>query len=140
MMKNPYAVYKKVKQETTTPQEAVLLAYNGILSYLEKAKSYMQEKNYELTNETIFKARRLLSELTLGLNDDCAELSDKFRAIYNYCYNLTILANLRKDPAVLDEVISLIKPLRDAWQEMKEKIKDEIKSEENSDSIAVAGK
>ncbi len=113
---NPVKVYRQVKKQTTTPAEAIFLAYQGIIDFLDKAKNFMQEKDYASCGENIFRARRLLSELTLALNDDVGELADKFRALYNYCYRRTIDANLQKDPEILDEVISLISPLRDAWK------------------------
>ncbi len=114
---NPWKAYRKVKQETTTPQEAVLLAYGGIIAFLEEAKEAMLEKDYARCGECIFRARRLLSELTIGLNDDVSELADNFRALYNYCYRRTIDANLQKDPNILDEVLSLLRPLQEAWIE-----------------------
>ncbi len=122
---NPWKTYRKVKQETTTPQEAVLLAYGGIVSFLEEAKEAMINKDYARCGECIFRARRLLSELTIGLNDEVSELADKFRALYNYCYRRTIDANLNKDPKILDEVLSLLKPLQDAWIEGLKKIASE---------------
>ena len=114
---NPWKAYKKVKMETTTPQEAVVLAYRGIIRYLEEAKGALRVGDYPGCGEKIFRARRLISELTLGLNDDVSELADKFRALYNFCYRRTIDANLQKDPAILDEVISILEPLASAWEE-----------------------
>ncbi len=122
---NPWKAYKKVKMETATPQEAVILAYRGIVRYLEGAKEDMKRGDYPSCGEKIFRARRLLSELTLGLNDEAGELADNFRALYNFCYRRTIEANLRRDPAILEEVISLLEPLVSAWEEGLKALKQE---------------
>lgn len=127
---DPLKAYKSVKRQTTSPQQAVVMAYDGIIKFLSHAREKMKEKDYATTNEYIFKARRLLSELTLALNDEAGELADKFRAVYNYCYNRTIEANLRKEPEMIDEVIRLISPLADAWHEAVEKINREFFEQE----------
>ncbi len=119
---DPLKAYKSVKRQTTSPQQAIVMAYDGIIKFLNLAKSKMQERDFYMTNEYMFKARRLLSELTLALNDEAGELADKFRALYNYCYNRTIEANLRKEPEIIDEVIGLLSPLADAWHEAVEQI------------------
>ena len=129
---DPLKAYKSVKKQTTTPQQAIVMAYDGIIRFLELAKDKMIERDYAEINEYIFKARRLLSELTLALNDEAGELADKFRAVYNYCYNRTIEANLRKEPEIIDEVIRLISPLADAWHQALEKINKEIFEQEGA--------
>ncbi len=132
---DPLKAYKSVKTQTTSPQQAIVMAYDGIINFLNLAKTKMQERDFYMTNEYIFKARRLLSELTLALNDEAGELADNFRALYNYCYNRTIEANLRKNPEIIDEVVQLISPLADAWHDAVERINQEIFAQEGAVSL-----
>ncbi len=118
MLKNAYARYRQMNLETASPGKAVLYLYNGMIRFFSEAKEHMINKEYEMCNEKLFRARRILSELTLALNDDAGEISDNLRAIYNFCYQSSVVANLRKEPQLLEQVISWLSAIRDAWAQM----------------------
>jgi flagellar protein FliS len=45
------------------------------------------------------------------------EISKSFDSIYEYMYRRLVDANIRKDKAILEEVLGYAKELRDTWQE-----------------------
>jgi flagellar protein FliS len=44
------------------------------------------------------------------------ELAENLDALYEYCSNTLIEANLSNQPDKLDEVVKLLAPIRDAWE------------------------
>ncbi len=125
MLKNAYARYRQMNLETASPGKAVLYLYNGMIRFFTEAKDHMVNEEYDKCNEKLFKARRILSELTLALNDEAGEITDNLRAIYNFCYQSSVVANLRKEPELLDKIIHWLSAIRDAWDEMLRNPKDQ---------------
>jgi len=143
MLKNAYARYRQMNLETASPGKAVLYLYNGMIRFFTEAKDHMANKEYDKCNEKLFRARRILSELTLALNDEAGEITDNLKAIYNFCYQSSVVANLRKEPELLDKIIHWLSAIRDAWDEMlrnpkNQSLETESKEEEKESIKEVA--
>ena len=53
------------------------------------------------------------------------EISHQLMPLYDYVYNSLVEANMKSDPAKVQESIDLIKELRDAWAEAMKKARQE---------------
>jgi len=113
---NPYQAYQENSINTARPEELTLMLYNGAIRFIKQAKYAIENKNIELANESLIKAQNIILELqsTLDMNYDIAKNLD---ALYDYLYNRLIEGNLKKDQAILDEVLSFVTELRDTWQQ-----------------------
>jgi flagellar protein FliS len=79
----------------------------------------------------ISKAQDIIDELNNSLNmQDGGEIALTLRKIYNFLYFYLVKANLKKDPKMIKEVISILSTLREAWDEISKKKIEEDKSEE----------
>ena len=69
----------------------------------------------------ISKAIRILEEgLSTSLDKvDGGELAQNLGALYDYCMRRLILANARNDDAMMQEVMRLIEPVAQGWNEIK---------------------
>ena len=50
---------------------------------------------------------------------DGGELAENLGALYDYCMRRLILANARNDDAIMQEVMRLIEPVAQGWNEIK---------------------
>lgn len=98
-----------------SPQEITALLYEACLNNLQEAKTAIEEKNYTITNERLQKANDILERLGAGLNYEAGIIADQLEAVYNYMAETLIKANLKKDEALIDEVIKLLTDLSLAW-------------------------
>ncbi|MDF2546595.1 MAG: flagellar export chaperone FliS [Anaerosolibacter sp.] len=115
-LKNPYNQYKQNNIMQASPQELTLMLYNGAIKFTNLGIIGIDEKNIEKANNSILRARDIITELniTLDMNYD---ISKQLSALYNYILTLLLEANIRKERACLQEALDLITQLRDTWKE-----------------------
>ena len=119
MMANPYQQYKNSIVNTSTPQELTLMLYNGLIKFLKLAAQSIEECNKEKTNYDIGRAQDIIEEFMGCLNMDY-DVSNNLYKLYDYMYWRLVDANIKKDKAIIEEVIGYAEELRDTWgQAMK---------------------
>jgi flagellar protein FliS len=116
-VKNPYQSYQQNSVLTASPGELTLMLYNGCLKFIHIAKIGMSEKNYEKKNTYILKAQDIIRELMVTLNEEM-EISKQLMPLYDYLYRRLIQANIKNDPAILDEVEGFVTEFRDTWKQV----------------------
>lgn len=115
-MQNPYQAYKSNTVNTASPGELTLMLYNGCLKFIKAAKMAMENKQIEAKNENLLKAQNIISELMVTLKMDLA-VSKKMMAMYDYINRRLIEANIKNEPAILDEAAELVAEFRDTWKQ-----------------------
>lgn len=115
IMVNPYQQYKQNQVQTASQGALVLMVYDAVLKNIRQAKNAVEKKDYILSNKLMLKAQDLISELIISLNFEAGEISKRLYILYEYSNYRLIQANIRKDPAMLDEVHEIIDNLRSAW-------------------------
>lgn len=115
---NPYLKqYKKNQVETATPEEVLILLYNGAIQYLNKAKIGIEQKDNEIVNKNIMACEKIILEFMNTLDmENGGELAANLHRLYDYFYRTLVSANLNKDMAKLDEILRHLKNLRETWQ------------------------
>jgi flagellar protein FliS len=114
-------VYRTVGVETgvdgASPHRLVAMLFEGFCDAVNQARSAMQRREIEGKCTAIGRAVRIVDE-GLRANLDLAaggKLAQDLSALYGYVALRLTHANLRNDPAALDECVSLIEPVRSAW-------------------------
>lgn len=117
--------YRNVQLETSvseaSPHQLVSLLFEGLLQSLAAAKGAMLNANIPAKGSSIGRAVRILEEgLKAGLDTERGgELAANLRSLYDFCIFRLTDANLRNDVAIVDEVIRLIQPVADGWNEIR---------------------
>jgi len=111
---NGYSQYKENSIYTSTPEELVLMLYNGLVKFIMQAQSAVEEKNYERANEAIKRAQDIVTHFQCTL-DMRYEISKDFEKVYDYMYKRLLDANIKKDKSILREMLVYAKDLRDTW-------------------------
>jgi len=122
--------YRKgnLKQEIATadPHKLTLMLMQGALDRIAYAKGSMERKEYAAKADYLSKATAILINLrdTLDLKIG-GELAENMYALYDYMVDRLTEAHVRNNLALLDEVSSLLTPIRDAWVQIPEAAKQE---------------
>ncbi len=119
---NPYSrqvnQYKKNQIETATPQEILILLYEGAIRFLVLAKKAMDAKDVEKTHQYLVKTQNILLEFMATLDMDLGgELARNLYNLYEYLHYRLVQANIKKDPAMVDEVLEHLRALKATWEE-----------------------
>lgn len=115
-MQNPYQQYVDQSIITMTQGEMVVRLYEEIINQLSKAKIYIENDDAKGTNDCTQKAQKILNHLLVTL-DYKYEISNNLDNLYRFFIQRIIIANVKKETAILDEVLPLIIDLKDTFAE-----------------------
>lgn len=108
--------YFQTQVTTTTQGELVVLLYDGAIKYLRLAKEKMAIKDFAEKGILISKAMDIIQELDSSLNmEQGGEISVNLHSLYIFAQRQLLQANLKMDPKLIDEVITMLSSLRDAF-------------------------
>ena len=122
MANNPYEQYQKSKILTASPAELTLMLYDGAIKFGNIAKSGMEEKDIQKAHTNVVKVQKIIEEFRNTL-DHKYPIADELDNVYAYLLQRLVEANLKKDPAIMEEIIGHLRSMRDTWVEVMRKNK-----------------
>ncbi len=122
--------YRKgnLKQDVANadPHKLTLMLLQGALDRIAYAKGAMERKDFVEKANYISKASAIIMHLRDTLDLEAGgEVADNMFALYNYMVERLSDAHINNDLNILDEVSSLLAPIRDAWVQIPEEAKQE---------------
>ncbi|NMM15483.1 MAG: flagellar export chaperone FliS [Rhodoferax sp.] len=117
--------YKNVGMETSvagaTPHQLVGLLFDALQQSLSAAKGAIQRGDFPSKGRSISRAVRILEEgLKASLDAERGgNLAANLLSLYDFCIFRISEANLRNDAAMVDEVIRVIHPVADGWNQIR---------------------
>jgi flagellar protein FliS len=114
-------VYAKVGMETgvaaATPHKLIVMLFDGALVAVAGALQHMKSGNIPEKGQAISKALLIVdSGLRASLNKEVGgQIALNLDALYEYITGRLLMANLKNDPAALEEVQQLLSDIRSAW-------------------------
>jgi flagellar protein FliS len=117
-MLNAYArsQYQEM-QVQTTPGRLVVMLYDGALRFLHVGLDALQRGDRPAQGLNLGKAQNILVELMNTLDKSAGELAYNLESLYRYCLKRLLIANAEDRGECVEEVIRLMLPLRDAWEQ-----------------------
>ncbi|MCC5948854.1 MAG: flagellar export chaperone FliS [Nitriliruptoraceae bacterium] len=115
---SPTNAYTEQAAATASPAQLVMMLYDGALARLEAARYGFEADPVDLSLVSISlgKVQAIIGELSATLDHEAGgTVAQGLGSLYSYCLQQLVDANIRKDPAPLDEVTAIVSDLRDAW-------------------------
>jgi len=114
--------YKGIAVTTASRERLILLAYEGAIKFIRQAKESIETNNVQRKCDRLSKATAIIEELSNTLNMEAGgEIAESLASLYDYMMRRLCLANLKSNPDILDEVLSLLTTLYEGWHEIVEK-------------------
>ena len=108
--------YRQTMVQSRSPLELVVMLYDGALRFLKETEEAMRRGDLIAKRDALSKSFAILSELQSTLNvDQGGATAESLDSLYIYMINRLTEANIQKNPAPVQEVITLLTGLRDAW-------------------------
>lgn len=103
------------------PHKLILMLYQGAILAIASARNQMLRKEVAAKGASISKAIMIIDEgLKSSLNMNVGgELAKNLANLYDYMGQRLLIANLKNDPAILDEISKLLSELKDAWEAIR---------------------
>jgi flagellar secretion chaperone FliS len=108
-------IFKKSSQELTA------LLYEGIIDNLEQAIELIQDKDFLGANVKLQRTNDILHRLGVGLKYEAGPIGQQLDVLYNFMAEQIVIANIKKDASILQDMISLIEPIAQAWNDVLKK-------------------
>lgn len=110
--------YKKTQVTSVDNGRLIILLYEGALSFLQKAKGCLREKDYPGLALNINRAMDIIDELDASLNtSEGGEIAQNLRRLYRFMSLHLIKARADENPAQIDDVMRMLASLNEAWKE-----------------------
>ena len=110
--------YQRQSVETARPAQLVLMLYDRALRALVQVRHASLPSDTEVVNRELLRAQAIITELQLALDfESGAPIAGQLSQLYDYCLRRLIDANVRKDLALVDDVVPVIAGLREAWEQ-----------------------
>lgn len=121
--KSAIAQYQRVNNvgsvEGASPHRLILMLMNGALERLVQARAAIEHRDIALKGAMIGKATMIIGGLQSSLDRNQApDYVDNLDRLYDYMQRRLLEANLKNDVSLIDEVMELMKTLRNSWQEI----------------------
>jgi len=123
MAQTGFQAYQKNKFETASPHKLILMLYDGALTNLARAKQAQAENRKLDAGRHIRKCQDILLELIACLNEEQGgEIAKNLKQIYMYMIEQLLRANIRNSPELIEETETLLKQIRDAWEQIGKEV------------------
>ena len=112
--------YRQVKTVAVTeglpPKQLTKMLLESAQERLVAAKGHMSRREIAAKGQEIGRVVAIVDELRMSLNHEAGgELAANLDALYDYSQKRLTEANLGNDPALLDEVATLLREVKVAW-------------------------
>ena len=105
--------------EGASPPQLISMLFDGVSSRLNESLTAIEAGEIAKKGELISQTISILEYLTAVLDENKApEVANNLQGLYRYMVTTLLNANIKNDPTAIQEVISLMTEVRDAWTEM----------------------
>lgn len=106
-----------------SPEELLLLLYNGVIRFLNEAEYAMSQGHVARQGELISKSIGIINELDATLNYEIGgQIAESLDALYTHMNRELLLANINDDASRVAQVKQLLIGLRDTWVQAIEQV------------------
>ena len=116
---NPYNAYKQNSVKMASKQQLLLM----LVKYTKIARLAIEKKDITRAHNELVRVQDIFTELMVTLDKSAGQVYEDLYKVYEYIKSRLIEANIKKDVAIIDEVLPLIENVRDTWYEVSKKSK-----------------
>jgi len=110
--------YQQNQISTASPEQILLMLYDGAIRFTRRAISGVEENKPELRRSGVSKTLAIISEFSNSLNHEIGgEIAEDLDALYDFMIRELTNANLHSDIGKLKVVEKLLMDLRQTWGE-----------------------
>ena len=114
---NGVEAYQDAAVTTQSKGRLIVLLYDGAIKFMKLAIKELEAGNPEAKGRYINRAQDIINELNAVLDTDTGgEIAANLRKLYSFMNNRLSEANIKRDPQIIREVITLMEELNQSWK------------------------
>lgn len=117
MATNVRDVYVNSMVSTAGPERLLLLLLDRLRLDVQRALEAQQVGDHAEAGKQLLHAQDIIAELHSSLRVDDWDGGPALSSLYYYLFSHLVNANVRRDPKLTSECLTLIDPMVDAWRE-----------------------
>ena len=118
--------YLRTKVMTASPAELRLMLLDGALKFAEQGKVGLENQDHEAAFDGISRCQAILMELISALNPEVEpQMCERLSSLYTFLYSRLVTAAGDRDPAVVEEVLGLLRFEHKTWSMLLTKLAEE---------------
>jgi flagellar protein FliS len=106
--------YLQTTVQTATPQQLLIMLYDGAIRFCRQGIEATKEKNYAAANTSFLRTQDIINEFIITI-DRTSPLSDNLIHLYEYFNTRLIEANIKKMVEPAEEVLGHLVELKETW-------------------------
>jgi flagellar protein FliS len=111
--------YRENAVLSATPEQLVVMLYDGAQRFLRQAGKAMREGEVERTHDALRRAEKIIAHLDGVLDYEQGEpIASQLHPIYRFCLDHLNRARMDQDVDKLEAVAGLLGELRESWAEI----------------------
>lgn len=103
---------------SASPHQLVAMLLEGALDRIARARGAARNGDRASRLLNIGAAISIVEYLNLCLDRNAGAISERLGSLYDFCLRHLAQANARDDATMLDEVADVLRPIKQAWDEM----------------------
>jgi flagellar protein FliS len=117
MQNNARAAYLDASIATASPARLLVMLFDRLVLDVQRGLDAQRRGDVEETHQHLTHAQDILLELSSSLRPDQFRGGYDLAALYSFLHRQLVMANVRKDASITDEVLTLVTDLCDAWRQ-----------------------
>ena len=120
---NPYNAYKQNTVNMASKDQLLLMLVDGAVKYTKLARLAIESRDIPRAHKELIRVQDIFTELMVTLDKNAGEVAENLFNLYEFIKSRLAQANIKKDVAIIDEILPLIEEVRDMWHEISKKAK-----------------
>lgn len=122
-----YDNYAKERIMNASPAQLTLMLYDGAIKFCNIAIVAVEKNQIEKAHINITKVERIIEEFRATLDFKYPVAKD-FDNVYSYIADRLLEANIKKDKEILEEVLKHLRTMRETWEEVMKRAKQQTRA------------
>jgi flagellar protein FliS len=114
---NARAAYLDASIATASPARLLVMLFDRLVLDVQRGLDAQRRGDVEETHKHLTHAQDILLELSSSLRPEQFRGGYDLAALYSFLHRQLVMANIRKDASITDEVLTLVTDLCDAWRQ-----------------------
>lgn len=114
---NAYNAYKNNSINYASKEQLLLMLLDGAVKYAKIGRQAILDKDIQKAHEYLTRTQDIFTELMVSLDTGAGEWAAQIFSVYEFIKDRVGYANLKKEAAVMEEIIPVIEEVRDTWNE-----------------------
>ena len=117
---NALNAYKNKSVNHASKDQLLLMLVDGAVRFSRIAREALASKDIKKSHENLVKVQDIFTELMISLDQNSGEWAKQMYQVYDFIKTRLFEINIKKDVAMMDELIPVIEEVRNTWHEAYE--------------------